>query len=150
MLETLCHLPADSSKVLDPSVCPKGTVVMVRLEVSFWGVRMRGWTLPRASWEGSASESGALYVYVVSPQRGLAPGTWLWRKNLQAGLVPQLEDWDLRAPPQPPGGEDRPESPAPGDPSAQHTRACFGDLSPPTSAEPPSSGSSLPQGLLEI
>lgn len=123
---------------------------MVRLEVSFWGVRMRGWTSLSTSWEGSVSESGALYVYDVSPQRGLAPGTCLWRKNLQAGLVPQLEDWDLRAQPQPPRGENRPGSPAPGDPTAQHTRACFGDLSPPTSAEPPSSGSSLPQGLLEI
>lgn len=39
---------------------------------------------------------------VVSPQRGLAPGTWLWRKNLEAGLVPPLEDWDLRPGSNPP------------------------------------------------
>lgn len=140
MLETSWHLPADSNKGLDPSVYPKGTAVMVRLEVSFLGVRMRGWASPSTSWEGSASESGPLYVCVVSPQRGLAPGTWLWRKNLQAGFVPQLEDWDLRPPPQPPGGEDRPGSPAPGD---QRTGACFRHLSPPTPAEPPSRECSL-------
>ena len=39
---------------------------------------------------------------VVCPQRGLAPGTWLCRKNLEAGLVPLLEDWDLRPSSNPP------------------------------------------------
>lgn len=78
---------------------------MGRLEVSFWGGKGEGLDLTQrilgaGSW--SASESGALYMCVVSPQRGLAPGTWLWRKNLEAGLVPPLEDWDLRPGSNPP------------------------------------------------
>lgn len=40
--------------------------------------------------------SQTLFTRVAFTQGALAPGTWLWRKNLQAGPVPQLEDWDLR------------------------------------------------------
>ena len=86
---------------------------------------------------------------VLFPQRGLDPGTWLRRKNLEAGPAPQLEDWDLRPSPSP-GLRIGVEDPAPEDLSSQPARACLGHLSPLTPAEPPSRGSSLLQGSRKL
>lgn len=62
-------------KGLDPSVYPKGKVVMGRLEVSFWGVRRRGWTSPSASWERAPGLllSQELFTCVLFPLKGAWP-----------------------------------------------------------------------------
>ena len=62
-------------KGLDPIVYPKGTVVMGRLEVSFWGVRMRGWTSPGPSWERAPGLllSQELFTCVLFPLKGAWP-----------------------------------------------------------------------------